>query len=143
MATRALTNPLVGKWTYRSFLNRPQEGVPFEDLKFGEGTITIKASANMDEFVGVWSAGPGIELKLYGSVGYGNPFNVRFQGVGQVNNETWTYDYIGYLIPRWPNGVNQRTVMVGSVVRTLPHDNGAGGVSAAGVTASWIAVKQP
>ena len=142
MATKPLTSPLVGKWTYRSFLNRPQGDIPFEELKFGEGTINVKASSAMDEFVGT-IGGEGWELKLYGSVSYGNPFTVRFQGVGNVNEETWVYDYIGYLIPRWPNGVNQRTVMVGSIVRTVPHDNGAGGVSAAGVTASWIAVKQP
>ncbi len=142
MATKTLTSPLAGKWTYRSFLNRPQGGVPFQDLKFGEGTITVKETPVMDEFVGT-IGGEGWELKLYGSVSYGNPFAVRFQGVGRVNNETWVYDYIGYLIPRWPNGVNQRTVMVGSIVRTVPHGAGAGGVSAAGVTASWIAVKQP
>jgi hypothetical protein len=123
-------------------MNRPQEGVPFDELKFGEGVITVKASSNMDEFVGT-IGGEGWQLKLSGSVSFGNPFNVRFQGVGKVNDETWVYDYIGYLVPRWPNGVNQRTAIVGSVVRTVPHGNGAGGVSAAGVTASWIAVKQP
>lgn len=141
MAAKTLTSPLVGKWTYRSFINRPQEGLPFDDLKFGEGTITVKASA-MEEFVGTLG-GEGWELKLYGSVSYGNPFTVRFQGVGPINGETWVYDYIGYFIPRWPNGVNQRPAMVGSIVRTVPHGNGAGGVLQAGVVASWIAVRQP
>jgi hypothetical protein len=141
MSAKTLTSPLVGNWTYRSFLNKPQLGIPFNDLAFAEGTIKVKASA-MEEFVGT-IGGEGWELKLTGSVSYGNPYTVRFQGVGPMNNETWVYDYIGYLVPRWPNGVNQRPAIVGSVVRTMPHSNGAGGVSPAGVVASFIAVRQP
>jgi len=140
MSAQPLTSPLTGSWTYRSFSNKPQLGLPFNDLKFGEGTIKITESA-MDEFAGT-IGGPGWELKLSGAVGYGNPFSVRFQGVGSVGGETWIYDYVGYLISRWPNGINQRPALVGSVIRTVPHGNGAGGTSPAGVVASFIAVKQ-
>ena len=141
MSAPPLTSPLTGNWTYRSFNNNPQGGIPFNELKFGEGTIQITESA-MDEFAGT-IGGAGWELKLSGAVGYGNPCSVRFQGVGSVGGETWIYDYIRYLIPRWPNGINQRPAIVGSVVRTVPHSNSGGGVSPAGVVASFIAVRQP
>jgi hypothetical protein len=35
------TNPFVGSWTYRSLLNNPDGSVPFDQLEFGRGTITI------------------------------------------------------------------------------------------------------
>ena len=52
------------------------------------------------------------------------------------------YDYIGYAVKPWPNGVNQVPAMCGSIVRTIPHGSGAGGVSPAGVVCTWIAVWQ-
>jgi hypothetical protein len=44
---------------------------------------------------------------------------------------------MGFVVPEWPNGVDQRPAMVGSTVRTVPHDG-----APAGSVASWIAVKQ-
>ena len=73
--------------------------------------------------------------------------HVRFQGKGVVNGEEWIYDYEGYLVPAWPNGVQQVPAMVGSIVRTVPHSGSApkgGGpppINPAGVVASWYAVK--
>jgi len=134
---KPLTSPFVGNWTYRSFINNPDLNTEFNDLAFGLGTIKIKSSA-MEELTGT-IGGEGWELKLNGSTSYGNPYTVRFQGVGTVNDETWVYDYIGYLIPRWPAGVNQRPAIVGSVIRTVAHSKGK---AAAGVVASFIAVRQ-
>ncbi|MEN3331102.1 MAG: hypothetical protein V7641_467 [Blastocatellia bacterium] len=131
---------LVGNWTYRSFLNDPDLSTQFNDLEFGLGTITISA-APMNEFKGT-IGGPGWQLQLKGSINYGNPFTVRFQGTGVVGGEEWKYDYIGYVVRPWPNGVNQRIAMVGSIVRTVPHSSGNGGTSPAGVVCSWIAVRQ-
>ena len=51
----------------------------------------------------------------------------------------WVYDYVGYLVPIWPNGVDKRAAIVGSVIRTVPHNNGQ---ARAGYVASFIAVKQ-
>jgi hypothetical protein len=28
---------------------------------------------------------------------------MRFQGKGMVGGEEWIYDYIGWLVPTWPN----------------------------------------
>jgi hypothetical protein len=68
---------------------------------------------------------------------------VRFQGKGLVSGEEWIYDYIGWLVPVWPNSnpTLQRPAMVGSIVRTIPHSGGDGTVHPAGVVASWYAVK--
>ncbi len=132
---------LVGNWTYRSFLNDPDLATPFNNLEFGRGTIRID-DAQFDVFVGV-IGGPGWSLDLNGSVNYGDPFSVRFQGKGVVSGEEWVYDYTGYVIKPWPNGVNQRPAIVGSIVRTIPHTGGSpGNVAPAGVVASFIAVRQ-
>jgi hypothetical protein len=67
---------------------------------------------------------------------------VRSQGTGLAGGEEWVYDNDGYVVRPRPNGVNQRMAMVGSIVRTVPHASGTGGVAPAGVVCSWIAVKQ-
>jgi hypothetical protein len=46
------------------------------------------------------------------------------------------------VIKPWPNGINQVPVIVGTIVRTVPHSSGAGGTSSAGVVVPWIAVWQ-
>jgi hypothetical protein len=86
--------------------------------------------------------GPGWSLALKGARAYGNPMHARFQGVGVVNGEKWIYDYQGYLVPDWPNGVDQIPAIVGSVIRTIPHSgSGPGTVNPAGVVGSFYAVK--
>ena len=131
---------LVGKWTYRSFLNDPDLSTQFNDLEFGRGTITI-VEAPMGVFKGT-IGGPGWSLDLNGSINYGDPYSVRFQGKGVVGGEEWIYDYTGYVLKAWPNGVNQVPAMVGSIIRTIPHSSGSGGTAPAGVVCSWIAVWQ-
>lgn len=131
---------LTGKWTYRSFVNDPDLATKFNDLEFGLGTITIQ-EAPMGALQGT-IGGPGWSLDLNGSINYGDPYCVRFQGKGVVGGEEWIYDYIGYAIKPWPNGINQVPAMTGSIVRTIPHSSGSGGTSPAGVVCSWIAVWQ-
>lgn len=109
-------------------------------LRFAAATITLEKTS-----IGAIKGsigGPGWSLQLTGNRGYGNPFDVRFQGKGKVGDEMWTYDYIGYLVPAWPNGDHQRPAIVGSVIRTVAHSDGAGGISPAGYVASFVAVKQ-
>jgi len=131
---------LAGKWTYRSFISDPDLSTQFNDLEFGRGTITI-AEAPMGVLQG-GIGGPGWSLALNGSINYGDPYSVRFQGKGVVGGEEWIYDYIGYAMRPWPNGVNQVPAITGSVVRTIPHSSGSGGTSPAGVVCSFIAVWQ-
>ena len=132
---------LAGKWTYRSFINDPNLATDFNNLEFGRATITIN-EAPMGTLQG--SIGDtGWSLDLNGSINYGDPYSVRFQGKGVVGGEQWIYDYIGYVVKPWPNGVGQIPAMTGSIVRTIPHSGGsAGSVAPAGMVCSWIAVWQ-
>jgi hypothetical protein len=133
-------NPFVGSWTYRSFLNDPGVNKAFNDLEFGRGTILIE-EAPMQALKGT-IGGPGWSLALKGARAYGNPMHVRFQGVGIVNGEKWIYDYEGYLVPDWPNGVDQVPAIVGSVIRTIPHSGSQPNtVHPAGVVGSFYAVR--
>jgi hypothetical protein len=141
-------SPFVGTWTYRSLLNDPTlAGDPSTDptawanLFFGYGTIVIKEGSVPEELTGT-IGGEGWSLALHGSMSPGNPGQVRFQGKGLVSGAEWIYDYIGWLVPVWPNSTSQlqNVAMVGSIVRTIPHPSG-GGVAPAGVVASWYAVK--
>lgn len=133
-------NPFVGSWNYRSLLNDPDINLAFNDLEFGRGTIEIYEDV-MQNLCGV-IGGPGWSLTLKGSREYGTPMRARFQGVGIVNGEQWIYDYEGYLVSHWPNGVQQIPAIVGSVIRTIPHSGSTpGSVSPAGVVASFYAVK--
>ena len=61
---------------------------------------------------------------------------------GTVGGDKWAYDYTGYLVPHWPNGVGQVPAIVGSVIRTLPHSAGPGKIAPAGVVASFYAVRR-
>jgi hypothetical protein len=133
-------NPFVGSWTYRSFLNDADVSKAFNDLEFGRGTIVIE-DAPIQSLKGT-IGGPGWSLALKGARAYGNPMHVRFQGVGIVSGEQWVYDYEGYLVPNWPNGVHQVPAIVGSVIRTIPHSGSEPGtVSPAGVVCSFYAVR--
>jgi hypothetical protein len=135
-------NPFVGTWTYRSLLNDPDVNTDFDKLEFGRGTLVIAAPSS--DTLGGTIGGPGWSLDLHGSIGYGSPAQVRFQGRGLVGGEEWVYDYIGWLVPVWPNSNEtlQRSAIVGSVVRTIPHSAGAPGtVAPAGVVASFYATR--
>jgi hypothetical protein len=133
-------NPFVGSWTYRSFLNDPDVSKQFNDLEFGRGTIVIE-EAPMQALAGT-IGGPGWSLTLKGARSYGDPMHARFQGVGIIGGEQWIYDYTGYLVPDWPNGVGQVAAIVGSVIRTIPHSGGQPGtVAPAGVVGSFFAVR--
>jgi hypothetical protein len=136
-------NPFVGKWAYRSLLNDPDLTKTFNDLEFGAGTIAIE-DAPVQSLAGT-IGGSGWSLRLQGSRQYGTPMRLRFQGVGIVGGEQWIYDYEGYLVPDWPNGVQQRAAIAGSVIRTIPHSgaskNGQTTIAPAGVVASFYAVR--
>jgi hypothetical protein len=137
-----MNNPFVGKWTYRSLLNDPDINQEFNNLEFGRGTIVIEE--NEPELLTGTIGGEGWSLNLHGSRAYGSPMQVRFQGKGLVNGEEWIYDYIGWLVPVWPNSTStlQRAAIVGSVTRTIPHSSSGGGTSPAGVVASFYAVRE-
>jgi hypothetical protein len=128
-------SPFVGTWTYRSFLNLPDPLLPFDKLQFAVGTIVLR-DADFGVLDGRLSFGDdGLALK--GTITYGNPFAVRFQGNGDSDGtKGWIYNYLGYLAPAWPDGVKAVPAIVGTVIRTVPHSG-----QPAGVVASFIAVR--
>jgi hypothetical protein len=129
-------SPFTGSWSYRSFRNDPDLSKDFNALRFGAGTLELEAP-EFGRLAGSLG-GEGWRLDLAGGYTYGNPFALRFQGSGEIGGELWVYDYVGYLVPIWPDGVDQRPAITGSVIRTLPH---SGGQATAGYVASFIAVK--
>ena len=133
-------NPFVGRWTYRSLLNDSDLTKAFNDLEFGRATLEIYPGP-LEVLTGT-IGDTGWSLTLKGSLAYGTPMRARFQGVGLVSGERWIYDYEAYLVPQWPNGVDQRPALVGSVIRTIPHSAGKPGtVAPAGVVCSFYAVR--
>jgi len=130
-------NPFLGNWSYRSYINESNLATQPNDLLFGMGTLNLAESD--DGKVTGSLGGAGWSLSLAGEYAAGVPRAVRFQGTGEIGGEQWVYDYLGYLVTDWPNGIDQRSTVVGSVIRTVAHSNGQ---AKAGFVASFIAVKQ-
>lgn len=132
-----MENPkdLTGEWLYRSFVNNAD---PNKDPElFGEGILRMQP-ADFGHLVADFDFGQWGQMKVKGNVFFGNPFQLRFQGRGVKGTgaEDWVYDYNGYFVPNWVEGVNQLPAIVGSVIRTEPH-----GQAKAGVVASFIMLK--
>jgi hypothetical protein len=129
---------LAGAWRYRSFKNEPEHLSSFDDLKYGEGNLEVETSPS-GIFTGKLTLETRAELTLKGTVSYGYPCIIHFRGTGEENTMSagWIYDYTGFLAPDWLNGIDQRSAIIGTNIRTAPHDN-----QPAGYVASWIAVRQ-
>jgi hypothetical protein len=135
-------NPVVGDWTYRSLLSDPDPNTPFGNLAFAVADLRFD-EAPFGQVVGRLSFGDDY-LGLKGTLTFGNPFTARFQGVGATpgtieQGRPWIYDYLGFVAPAWPNGIDQRPAILGTVVRTATHSQGQ---AKAGLVASWIAVRK-
>ncbi len=138
--------PGTGQWAYRSFLNDPNlsHDLVYENNtycpEFGQGTLNIVT--NVDGTLTGTIGGEGWQLTLAGSVQTGNPATLWFRGSGIVSGSQWIYDYLCYVVPHIPEGIDQVPALVGSVTRAITHPNGSGGTSPAGVVASFFAVHQ-
>jgi hypothetical protein len=127
-------------FTYRSLLNNPDLSVSFDSLEFGRANLNIQI--NSAGLVTGKIYDTGWELELFGSYQAGSPATLWFQGKGVVSGSLWVYDYLCYVVPVIPNGINQRLALVGSITRAIPHPDGSGGTSPAGVVNSFYAVAQ-
>ncbi|TBB15617.1 hypothetical protein ELH51_36415 (plasmid) [Rhizobium ruizarguesonis] len=132
-----MSSPFVGTWTYRSFVSDPNLDTPFENLEFGRANLVISEPTAGE--IGGTIGGTGWSLNLGGTIASGNPDTIRFTGSGAIGGENWVYDYLGFLVPTWPNGIDQRPAIVGTIIRTVPHSNGQ---APAGYVGQWIAVRQ-
>lgn len=140
-----------GKWTYRSLLNNTDVNADFDSLEFAAATIHLN-EFGIDSLKGqiLWtmdSAGTIFNgLNLSGNYFYNDTTLCYFlEGIGDsaLGTAGWQYNYQGYLVPRWPEGVSQDTVLVGSVVRVKKHscDSSGNNCAPAGVVASTYMVK--
>ena len=134
------SNPFVGKWIYRSLFNNPDFSLGFDKLELGRAYLVIEEHG--PAILGGTIGGDGWSLALHGSFGFGSPMEVRFEGKGTVGGEPWIYAYAGWLVQAWPNSSDsmQRPAIVGSVTRVIAH-KGSGGISPAGIVASFFAVR--
>jgi hypothetical protein len=122
-------NPFVGAWTYRSFHNKPESVKSFDEIKLMQGVLTL-APAGPGILTGQleWKTGPGENdkehLEVRGHVEAGDPPSVRLRarGVQDRPTEGWIYDYVGYLAPSWPDADGQRPAIIGTVTRTVYHE---------------------
>lgn len=137
-----------GVWTYRSFRNRPEPVQNLQQILFGEGELQIETEPDGKFTDSTLNFGPDLPMVLSGGVlatdqpaGQQRPVAVHFQAAGVTGTQTegWVYEYIGYLVPDWPNGIDQRPAIVGSVIRVVAH---SGGQASAGYVASFVAVKR-
>jgi len=142
---------LSGVWTYRSFLNKEEEVDDFNAIRFGQCEMTFeKMGRGPEQLRGqlAFRSDPVQQddprLTLLGSIQAGTPDLVRFEGRGVPGTaaDGWIYNYIAYFVPFWPDGVHQKAALVGSVIRSVPHGDGAGGTRPAGVVGSFVAVKR-
>ena len=132
---------LAGKWTYRSFRNDPalvgSDAARALALIFGEGVFDFDAEAG-GRFTGGLGLGRGYALALIGTV-EGDGFSITGLGLDGTATAGWRYDYRGTLAYAWSEAVDQVPCLLGTVVRVNAH----GPKAPAGVTASFIAVRQP
>lgn len=132
-----MPSSFTGIWSYRSLINNPDLEVPFNDLRFGAGTLEL-SEPSLGK-IGGSLGGTGWSLNLDGTFSPGKPPVLRWQGRGIIGGEEWVYDYLGYQISDWPEGVDQVDALAGSIIRTVPH---SGGTAEAGFVATWYAVRQ-
>lgn len=133
-------NSFVGTWTYRSFHNFPEEVDDFNEIRLWQATLTLEEDSAPHLMKGHVESDPYV-LAVRGTVtSEGGTPTIRLRAVGLDNTETagWIYDYIGFLAPNWPDGDQQRPTIVGTVIRTEPHEPNR----LAGHTYSFVAVNQ-
>lgn len=127
-----------GRWTYRSLHNFPID-TPFCNLEFATAVMKFEKMSG-DTIIGILDMGDFGILNLHGNIiRDNNSTTFQFQGDGVPNSNTngWQYNYQGYVVPKWTNGINQVDACVGSVIRSKDHGN-----SKAGKSASFFMIRQ-
>ena len=138
---------LSGEWIYRSFRNITVPAQTLNDILFGEGALSI--SVGEDGFLqkSELSFGPGYSMIVNGQaiIVSDNVFSfppiaieMKAFGIEGTDAAGWLYEYRGYLVPNWYNRKEQKTAIVGTVIRVVAH----GANSPAGYVASFVAVKK-
>jgi hypothetical protein len=134
---------LEGKWTYRSYRNDPalvggDASAALVQI-LDEGVIDLESDGPR-RFHGGLGMGMNHALSLEGELLDGDPVQFSMIGVGIARTPTagWRHDYRGLLGFAWPDGIDQVPSLLGTVIRVVAQGDHA----PAGVTASFIAVRQ-
>jgi hypothetical protein len=139
MSPSMMQGPLLGRWTYRSFLNNPDIAVDFGELEFGRGELIVEY-VSPGTFIGRLVFDETYQFRLQGVATPGDPPTIRFRGIGDADDsKDHIYDYFGCLMPLWPHPTRKRLSIVGSVVRAVAHN---GDSAPAGQAATFIAIKR-
>lgn len=154
----------AGNWTYRSFVNRldllpeldPEKIVKDDVAKwsrymFGQGLMVFHptVTGGLDGFFHMGDATTPLDMILKGKIESINGVTwIRWNAFGVQNTESdgWLYEYEGYVTTKWPNGNKQIEAIVGSVIRSQPHNDLAPNQTVdrsarAGTVASFIMVR--
>lgn len=129
---------LAGTWVYRSFRNLPDvlpridpEHPIRDDLAkwsrylFGQGEMELKPGFS-GNLTGTFVMRPGLEMDLAGcALRSDGRVTLQWNAVGRPGRESdgWIYEYRGELMPNWIDGKGQTDAIVGTVIRTAPHDD--------------------
>lgn len=133
-------SPLVGRWTYRSFMANPDISVDFAELEFGRGILLID-HLSPGLMVGRLEFGDeNYSFRLSGEVSPGDPPTFDFRGVNDAHGgQGEVYQYFACLMPLWSHDRRKRPTLVGTVIRAAP----AGGDGRpSGLASNFIAIKQ-
>ncbi len=131
--------PLIGRWTYRSFVGNPDIDADFGSLEFGRGELVVEYVCP-GTFIGRLIFDDAYQFRLQGVATPGDPPTIRFRGIGDADDSAGQiYDYFGCLMPLWSYPTRKRLVIVGSTVRAVAHN---GEAAFAGQAASFIAIKR-
>src|SRR5262245_38946809 len=118
-----MANPFVGTWTYRSFHNKPEPVESFDEIKLAQGELQLE-EAGPNWLMGKLSFGD-LYLTMTGVSRQGvSGWQLRMRGAGVAGTATaqWIYDYNGEMAAEWPDGDKQRPVIVGTVIRSVYHE---------------------
>lgn len=124
---------ILGEWVYRSVHNDTDIEKSFEELEYGRGILTVEDVSDDCKFKGrlVLRFDANYILNLSGEILHHdnkmNGIRMKGKGIKGLPTEEWEYDYRGFVIPDWPNGVNQAFVITGSVDRAKDHDTAKAG----------------
>ena len=141
----------TGKWVYRSLLNCKNINADFDSLEFAAATIQL-SNIGSDSISGqiLWAVNSPATifngLNLRGKYFYNDStlcYFINGFGDSTLGTAGWQYNYQGYVVPHWLNGVNQAVVLVGSVIRVKKHscDSWGKNCNPAGLVASTYMVK--
>ncbi|GAA1394647.1 hypothetical protein GCM10009639_29020 [Kitasatospora putterlickiae] len=133
---------LTGTYTYRSFLELPDPVDDFNMLRFAQATLKLAADPGGAVHGELILSDPGEEppvvMDMTGTASAASSrVSFTLSGRGRPPIADFHYEYDGGVLRHWETGVNQRTVLAGTVLRAEPH-----GGAPAGRTASFLAVRR-